>query len=97
MVSRRDVQHAPRAYANGAWPHAPTSGPPEAEVARQIAMRLIDVIGDRSFRDVATIVGVSHTTLSAIAAGRRWPDIATVARLEHALECDLWPHRNWRQ
>lgn len=93
MVGRRGVRRAPRDYAadGAAWPDTPTDGPPEAEAARLIALRLGEAIGGHSLRAVARDAGLDHTTLSAVLAGRRWPDLVTVVRLERALNCDLWP------
>jgi transcriptional regulator with XRE-family HTH domain len=54
-------------------------------------MRLRDGIGERSIRSVATAAGVSHVTILNVLAGRAWPDLSTIARLEIALGVPLWP------
>lgn len=45
----------------------------------------------RSAREVARLTGVDYTTVSAILNGTTWPDLRTIARLEHGLQADLWP------
>jgi hypothetical protein len=34
---------------------------------------------------------VSHVTILNVLAGRAWPDLSTIARLEVALGVALWP------
>jgi hypothetical protein len=63
------------------------------DYARRFCQRLATAIGDRSVREVAREADISHTTVLAVLAGARWPDMITVAKLEHALEVDLWPGR----
>ena len=72
------------------WPNL-ASGDPTVEVARALALKLQDVMGQRSARDVARATGVDYTTVSAILNGTTWPDLRTIARLEHGLRADLWP------
>lgn len=76
---------------SGDWPTGTLHGPIPAEYARQFCVRLNQAIGDRSIREVARTADVSHTTVLAVLAGARWPDMATVAKLEVALSSDLWP------
>lgn len=71
------------------WPDAP-SDEPVTEVARQFAVRLRDAIGDRSIRSVAVTAGLNHVTLLNVLSGKAWPDLATIARLELALNTDLY-------
>lgn len=68
-----------------------------AEVARLFALRLKEAIGGRSLRSAAVLTGVDHASISGIIAGRTWPDLATIARLERGLEANLWPARQGRK
>ncbi len=45
---------------------------------------------ERSARSVAASADVNHVTLLNILAGRTWPDLATLAKLEIALDAELW-------
>lgn len=63
---------------------------PSGEAARLLALRLRDVIGERSLRSVARDTGVDHKTLSGILDGRTWADLETIAKLEYALGEMLW-------
>jgi hypothetical protein len=42
---------------------------------------------------VAEGAGPNHTTILAILEGRTWPDLQTLAKLEHGNGVDLWPGR----
>ena len=89
---------APRDYVvSGEWPHARLDtdqpGVAEAAVAQALAARLAAAVGKRSMREVARAAGVAHTTVTKVAAGARWPELVTIARLERALDVDLWPGR----
>lgn len=48
----------------------------------------------RSIRSVALDSGIGNVTLVSILAGKAWPDLATIARLETGLGVDLWPGRH---
>ncbi|MFE0739177.1 helix-turn-helix transcriptional regulator, partial [Streptomyces sp. NPDC058855] len=37
--------------------------------------------------------GVARFTIAKALAGEAWPDLLTIANLEKALDCDLWPGR----
>lgn len=74
------------------WPETESTNP-VGEVARQFALNLRTAIGERSIRNAADAAGVHHVTLLGILAGRTWPDLATIAKLELGLEADLWPGR----
>ena len=63
---------------------------PSGESARQFALRLRDVIGERSLRSVAREAGVDHKTLSGILAGQTWADLETISKLEYSLGEMLW-------
>lgn len=48
---------------------------------------------------MAAAAGIHHVTLLRVLAGDSWPDIATLARLEIALDANLWhgPRRDETQ
>jgi hypothetical protein len=71
------------------WPDEP-SGDPVAEAVRQFVLRLRAEIGDRSIRSVAGMANVDQNALRRLLLGSTWPDLATLARLELALNADLW-------
>jgi transcriptional regulator with XRE-family HTH domain len=66
---------------------------PIGEVARHFTLNLREAIGSKSVRGVADAAGINHATLLGILAGRTWPDLATIAKLERGLGVDLWPGR----
>ena len=72
------------------WPDTPTDQP-DVETARRLALNLTQALAGRSLRAAATLTGVDHTTIGAILNGTVWPDLQTIARLEHGLDADLWP------
>lgn len=74
-----------------AWPNAKLKGPRLVLYAQVFARRLQAAIDERSLREVARLAGISHSTLLAVMAGQRWPDMVTIAKLEEALDVDLWP------
>ncbi len=65
--------------------------------AQLFARRLEQAVGDRPLREVARAAGLSHSTLLAVMRGHRWPDMVTIAKLEQALDVDLWPGRDLRR
>lgn len=67
------------------------------EIARAFVLRLQEAMGDESIRAVAARAGISHVTVLKILSGRAWPDLATIARLELALDADLYSSSNLRQ
>lgn len=93
MVPRRTgITGPPRSYLrSGSWPTGTVEDPPEAVYAAEVARRLKAAIGERSLRAVAREAGLDHTTVRAVLAGDRWPDLVTIARLETALDARLWP------
>jgi len=80
----------PSSIAPAPWPNVPSSDP-IAEVARLFAINLRDAIADKTIRSVAVQTGVSHVTLLNVLAGRVWPDLVTMKRLEIGLNVNLWP------
>ncbi len=78
--------------AGAPWPDVPAADP-LAEVARQFVLNLRDAMNGRSIRAVAAEVGMGNVTLLTVLAGKAWPDLATIARLEAGLDAELWPKR----
>ncbi|GAB2450996.1 hypothetical protein GCM10027187_18680 [Streptosporangium sandarakinum] len=95
MVGGRGRSRSPRELADDPenWPHADLSGHPAAAVVQAIAATLQAVMTERrlSFRRLAEISGVNRQTVNDVAAGRCWPDVATIAQLEVGLAVRLWP------
>ena len=87
----RTARARPVDLAPAPWPTRP-SDDPLGEFARRWVLRLLDVIGDRSIRSVADGAGLSHGTLDAIVAGRVWPDLATIGKLELSTGAVLHSH-----
>ena len=71
------------------WPEVPCADP-VADKARKLVLNLRAAIGERSIREVATMAGVDRATIGAVLQGKSWPDIVTLAKLEHQLG-SLWP------
>lgn len=86
------TQRASPAELTPGWPSEP-SPDPIAEVARRFAVSVQQEMGGRSIRSVADAAGISHVSLLSIFAGRTWPDLATIARIERAMGTDVWPGR----
>lgn len=76
----------------GAFPEGPyREGTPwEVYLAAGLANRLKTKMKGESIRYVARQAQLDPQTLINILKGRTWPDLLTVARLEHALEAKLW-------
>lgn len=83
----------PKELAGEPWPEVMSSDP-LGEVARLFVVNLRTAIGNRSVRSVATAAGMSHGTLLNVLAGRVWPDLYTIARLEATLDAGLVPRRD---
>ncbi|MEU3905562.1 helix-turn-helix transcriptional regulator [Streptomyces goshikiensis] len=66
-----------------------------AKVAQALALALAAAL-ERAGWSVAELSrrsDVSRLTIANVLEGRVWPDLLTIASLEKALECDLWPGR----
>lgn len=85
----RPHRPAPAALVDN-WPNTP-SGLPEVETARHVALNLRTALNGTSIRQASRTTGVDHTTIAAILNGTVWPDLHTLARLEHGLHARLWP------
>lgn len=88
----RPARKLPVELAGEPWPESPSTDP-IGEVARQLVLNLHSAMSGRSIRSVAAESGVGNVTLSMVLAGRAWPDLATIARLEAGLDVELWPRR----
>ncbi|MET8178505.1 helix-turn-helix transcriptional regulator [Streptomyces sp. NPDC005336] len=77
------------------WPHAVVDDA-AAGVVQAIARALADILEtqERSLRQVAAGSEVNRQAIADLIAGRCWPDVATVARLENFLAVSLYPHRD---
>ncbi|MDU1537875.1 MAG: hypothetical protein E6897_11815 [Cutibacterium avidum] len=62
-----------------------------AEKVRLLALAVRDALGTKSIRSTAAGVGLDHSVVGDLMAGRSWPDARTVALLEVALDVSLWP------
>ncbi|WP_406406520.1 multiprotein-bridging factor 1 family protein [Streptomyces sp. NBC_01643] len=87
----------PRAYCvGGVWPEAVMTDHHGARVAQAMAARLKAALGEKgwSVAELSRVSGVARFTIAKALAGEAWPDLLTIANLEKALECDLWPGRD---
>lgn len=92
MSPRQSQLGPPNTYVEaGAWPDARLTGPRLVLYAQAFARRLQTAIDQRPVREVARLAEISHSTLLAVMGGARWPDMVTIAKLEEALDADLWP------
>ncbi|MFF7685230.1 helix-turn-helix domain-containing protein [Streptomyces syringium] len=75
------------------WPEA-VMDDPAAAVVQSVARALDAALTSqsRSLRQAAEGSGVNRQAIADLLAGRCWPDIATVARLENFLAVPLYPH-----
>jgi transcriptional regulator with XRE-family HTH domain len=85
----RTARSLPVDAAPSPWPDV-AADDPYVEIARQFVVRVRAAMGERSIRSVAAQAGIHNTTLLNILNGRSWPDLATIARLEVALNADLY-------
>ena len=67
-----------------------------ARVAQAMAARLKAALDQRgwSVARLSRESGVARFTIAKALSGEAWPDLLTIASLEKALDCDLWPGRN---
>jgi len=94
MVGGLARSRPPRELARNpeAWPDA-VIGDQAAVVVQDIARALVTALDEqgRSLRQAATGSGVNRQAIADLLAGRCWPDVATVARLENFLAVPLYP------
>jgi predicted transcriptional regulator len=97
MVGGMNRRRPPRELARDpeTWPHAQLADP-GAAVIQAIARTLAGALETqkRSLRQTATGSGVNRQAIADLLAGRCWPDVATVARLENFLAVPLYPRRS---
>ncbi|MEU1790747.1 helix-turn-helix transcriptional regulator [Streptomyces sparsogenes] len=105
MVGGRARARSPRQLTSDpeAWPEHP-SPDPGAEAVRQIARTLGQALADQGLilRAAAAGSGVNRQAIADLLAGRSWPDVATIARLNAFTRIRLWPQqptcdRKWEQ
>ncbi|MEU5190440.1 helix-turn-helix transcriptional regulator [Streptomyces klenkii] len=97
MVGGRARSRPPLELARDpeAWPDTVVDDV-AASVIQDIARALVEALTSqkRSLRQAAEGSGVNRQAIADLIAGRCWPDIATVARLEHFLAVPLYPQRD---
>jgi len=92
---------APKTYTTGDWPHdavAPPSAPAGVHYSLVLA-RVLATAAERqglSHRAVSTKAGLNPTAVGRIVRGELYPDLASLARLEVALQTDLLPPHLYR-
>ncbi|MDT0318561.1 helix-turn-helix domain-containing protein [Streptomyces millisiae] len=89
---------APASYlAHGRWPDGRlrADAPISAVYAQAFARRLREVIDERGLNPFAVerVTGVNRRTIERTLKGQVLPDFGAIARLEAALDVDLWPGR----
>ena len=88
----RPRRRPPRAHVvGGEWPAAQLDGDAAAVAAQQFVANLAAATVGMSLRAVEAVTGVDHDTVARVLRGDTWPDMATVANLEHGLGKKLWP------
>lgn len=77
----------------GAWPRASLADHHGARVAQRVARRLGEAMARQrlSAKRLGRISGVNRQTIANVLNGVVWPDLLTIANLEHALQERLWP------
>ena len=94
MGGWRGIDGPPASYlVAGDWPDGRIAGSPEAEAVRLLVLALREAMGAAGLRETARAADVNHASLRRLLLGESWPDVVTLARLERALDTDLWPGR----
>ncbi|SEG75798.1 DNA-binding transcriptional regulator, XRE-family HTH domain [Thermomonospora echinospora] len=100
MAGNDSRSRPPRDFViDGAWPHATLTDHHGAHVAQRLARRLAQAMAEQglSANRLAHDSGVNRQTIANVLAGAVWPDLLTIAKLERALACHLWPaHQHTR-
>ena len=98
MPTYRHARPAPADHlADGErWPNGRLSddAPLEARHAQQVAKRLHYHLQGHTNREIARAAGITETALSDLKRGRTWGTLPILARLEAALNTDLWCGRH---
>ncbi|MFD0535174.1 helix-turn-helix domain-containing protein [Actinomadura luteofluorescens] len=80
---------------SGIWPDGELSidAPLAAHYGRHVAQTLKRLKNERGLgqRGLAELSGVHHNTVGRVLRGEVYPDLATLARLEQALDVSLYP------
>lgn len=85
MPKRPEAEWRPRdGVAVGDWPEGGLSADPATRYVQLVARALVRHLGSVSLRSFSRAAGVSAMTVTAIRDGDRYPDLRTLARLEHA-------------
>lgn len=94
MPRRSSPLAAPRAWMEeGTWPNgAITAGAPAAvPYAAHVARELARALEGRNKSEVALAAQIERSTLYDLLAGKKWPELFTIAKLELELGVTLWP------
>lgn len=99
MPGRRGLTGKPRDFVSAEDRHrwlevTLPDAPVEVRAVQALAQRLVAAMDGRSARSVAADADLQHTTLLGLLRGERWPDMATIVKLEVALDAALWPGRH---
>lgn len=81
------------------WPNGQleADAPIEAHLAQALSQRLNHARLGRSLKQIADNAGVSQDSLSRLLRGKTWGSMPVIARLEHALDTDLWGNEHRQQ
>ncbi|WP_405848561.1 transcriptional regulator [Streptomyces niveus] len=95
-MPRSNNDRAPVHYiGEGAWPQVSLvpEAPLSAHCGLLLARNLHEVIGEEglSLRRFAEVAAVAHSTVFRVLNGNVLPDVGTLARLECAVNRQLWP------
>ncbi|MGP4027196.1 helix-turn-helix domain-containing protein [Actinomadura sp. 3N407] len=83
----------PRDLVTGDWPEGTASADHPAAVAQQVARRLglWRTENRYSLKRLGKESGVNRQTIANLLNGAKWPDLRTLALLEHSTGVPLWP------
>lgn len=92
MPRRRQIIGAPNAWMADFPDGQLASGAPDGVAhAAAIARVLRSALEGRTVSGVAEAADLNRSTLQAVLAGRAYPDLVTLAKLERVLDTRLWP------
>jgi len=97
LVTRRSgVSGAPADYVAGDFltGHLAPGAPAAARYAQAVATALAAGIAGRGVAATARGAGLARSSVQDLLAGRGWPDLVTLAKLEDELDVTLWPGRD---
>lgn len=96
MPRRSEAYGTPRQWlVRGSWPNGTfrEDTPEVVAYAVQLAITLEAALEGLNKSAVASSASLTRTTLYDMLAGNAWADMVSIARLEEALQTDLWPTR----